>query len=303
MTIQHRPYSDADLPNLQCALARWIHEAGDLGYCHIGDIPHRIYNGIRGRLPRHELVHVWEASDEIIGIVLVGPYYEMFNVFLHPDYRGTQTEQDMLTQGYTIARRYMNDIGKTDKPVIHEVHQTDETRIQSALAVGFEAGEQYGNDTERSLDEPIPEPQLPDGFSIRPATMDDYLQLEKVHSGAFGSGSWTPEIYRDEVMLKPGYSPEREIVVVAPDGQFAAFTVTWLDELNKIGYFEPVGVHKDFHRRGLGRAMMLHCLHEMKRLGMTTAQVGHEIDNPASTGLYTSLGFRTKHKLMDYIKQ
>lgn len=302
MTVQHRPYTDNDLPDLQNALAMWIHEAGDLGYCHIGDIPHRIYNGIRGRLPRHELVKVWEASGEIIGIVLVGPYYQMFNIFLHPDYRGTQVEQDMLTQGYTIARHYMNVIGMAEKPVLHEVHQDDETRIQSALAVGFEAGEQYGNDTERSLNEPIPEPQFPEGFSIRSATMDDYMQIEAVHASAFGSGTWTPEIYRDEVMRKPGYLPEREIVVVAPDGQFAAFTVTWLDALNKIGYFEPVGVHKDFHRRGLGRAMMLHCLHEMKQLGMKTAQVGHEIDNPASTGLYNNLGFRTKHNIMDYIK-
>ena len=302
MTIQDRPYTDNDLPDLQHALARWIHEAGDLGYCHIGDIPHRIYNGIRGRLPRHELVKIWEASGTIIGFVLVGPYYQMFNVFLHPDYRGTEVEQDMLGQGYTIARHYMNEIGLAEKAVIHEVHQGDEKRIQAALAVGFEAGEQYGNDTECSLDQPIPEPQLPEGFSIRSATMEDYAQLDAVHSGAFGSGKWTPELYRDEVMLKPGYSHEREIVVVAPDGQFAAFTVTWLDELNKVGYFEPVGVHKDFHRRGLGRAMMLYCLHEMKRLGMKTAQVGHEIGNPASTGLYNSLGFRTKHQLMDYTK-
>lgn len=302
MTIQYRSYNDNDLLNLQNALATWIHAAGDLGYCHIGDIPHRIYNGIRGRLPCHELVKVWEVSGTIIGIVLVGPYYQMFNVFLHPDYRGTQIEQDMLTQGYTIARHYMNEIGLEEKAVLHEVHKGDEGRIQAALAVGFEMGEQYGNDMERSLREPIPESQLPEGFSIRAATIDDYFQLETVHSSAFGSGTWTPEIYRDEVMLKPGYLPEREIVVVAPDEQFAAFTVTWLDALNKVGYFEPVGVHKAFHRRGLGRALMLYCLHDMKRLGMETAQVGHEIDNPASTGLYNSLGFHIKHEVMDYTK-
>ena len=244
---------------------------------------------------------VWEESGAIIGIVLVGPYYQMFNVFLRSDYRGTQVEQNMLIQGYTIARHYMNEIGRAEKAVIHEVHKGDKKRIQAALAVGFMMGEPYGNDTERSLNEPIPESQLPDGFSIRAATMDDYLQLGKVHSNAFGS-AWNPELYRDEVMLKPGYLPEREFVVLAPDGQFAAFTKTWLDGLNKVGYFEPVGVHRDFHRRGLGRALMLHCLQEMKRMGMKVAQVGHEIDNSASTGLYHSLGFRPKHELVDYIK-
>ncbi|MDQ7024939.1 MAG: GNAT family N-acetyltransferase [Anaerolineae bacterium] len=103
-------------------------------------------------------------------------------------------------------------------------------------------------------------------------------------------------------MQKPGYCVEREIVVVAPDGQFAAFTETWLDDVNKVGLFEPVGTHKDFQRRGLGRAMMLHTLHEMKSLGMKTAIVGHEINNPASTGLYNSLGFRTKYEITDYKK-
>jgi hypothetical protein len=46
--------------------------------------------------------------------------------------------------------------------------------------------------------------------------------------------------------------------------------------------------------------MMLWTLHEMKALGMKTAMVDHGIDNPASTGLYNSLGFRTKHEIVGY---
>ena len=79
MTIQSRAYADDDLPKLQNALAMWIHEAGDLGYCHVGDIPHRIYNGIRGRLPLHELVKIWELSGTIIGMMIAVPYNHMFN--------------------------------------------------------------------------------------------------------------------------------------------------------------------------------------------------------------------------------
>ena len=301
MGIQSRPYTDDDLYDLQNALARWIREAGNLGYFHVGDIPHRIYNSIRGRLPLHDLVKVWEESGEIIGMVISIPYHDMFNVCLSPQYRGTQVEQDMLAQGYTITHQYMNKIGRVSKPVITEVHSGDEKRIEAALAVGFEVDGIYWRDTERALDGAIPEPHLPDGFFIRKATFDDYEKLATVHSSAFGS-KWTPEVYRDEVMLKPGYAPERELIVVAPDGQFAAFTVTWLDGLNKIGYFEPVGVHQAFHRRGLGRALILNTLHEMKRLGMEKAQVGHEIENSAAAGLYTSLGFQLTYEIADYIK-
>ena len=144
MTIQYRSYIDNDLPNLQTALAMWIHKTNDLGYCHIGDLPHRIYNAIRGRLPLDELVKVWSASSEIIGVMIAVPYNHMFNIFLHPDYRGTQVERDMLADGYTTTRHYMNVIGREEEAVITEVYGGDVQRIQAALAVGFEAGELYG---------------------------------------------------------------------------------------------------------------------------------------------------------------
>ena len=64
-------------------------------------------------------------------------------------------------------------------------------------------------------------------------------------------------MYRDRVMLKPGYQPEHEIIVVAADGRLAAFTTIRLDNLNNVGLFEPVGTRPVFQRRGLARAMLL----------------------------------------------
>jgi mycothiol synthase len=299
MTITSHTYTDNDLPLLQAALASWIQQAGDSGYCHVGDIPHHIYNGIRGRTPLQECVRIWEDDGRIISYVIVTPYYNGFDLYTHPDYRGTDSEREILQWAYSTARRFMNNIDRAEKHVMSDVQRGDEGRIKLLLECGFEEDEHWLNVTERSLADAIPEPTLPEGFTIRASTLDDYEQLAAVHSSAFGS-NWSPELYRDEVMLKPGYNPEREIVVVAPDGQFAAFTVTWLDEVNKVGYFEPVGVHQDFHRKGLGRAMMLWTLHEMQALGMKTAMVDHATDNPASSGLYNSLGFRTKHEIIGY---
>lgn len=100
------------------------------------------------------------------------------------------------------------------------------------------------------------------GFSFRSARgMEEAAALTAVHNGAFGS-IWTPELYR-YVMQSPGYAPERELVIQAPDGTFAAFTVTWHDPLNRMGLFEPVGVHRDFQRRGFGRALMLYGLQRL----------------------------------------
>ena len=54
-------------------------------------------------------------------------------------------------------------------------------------------------------------------------------------------------------MESPGYEPERELVIQAPDGTFVAFTVIRYDPLNSTGLFEPVGTHKDYRRRGFGQ--------------------------------------------------
>lgn len=137
---------------------------------------------------------------------------------------------------------------------------------------------------------------LSDGFSLRAATgTEDAEQLAAVHAAAFDSG-WTAEEYA-AVMRSPGYSPAREFVVVAPDRRFAAFAVTWHDTHNRTGYFEPVGTHPEFQRRGLGRAVMIHAMRVMQVAGLLTAIVVHEPpeENPGSAGLYNSLGFEVRH--------
>ena len=135
---------------------------------------------------------------------------------------------------------------------------------------------------------------------FRQATPQDLRQLCLVHEGAFGN-AWSDTAY-SYVMHMPGYDVNKEYVIVAPDGTFAAFTVTWHDTLNSVGLFEPVGVHKDFHRKGLGRALMYASMRRMQEQGIKTAIVWHGVDNPASTGLYAAVGFLPKYHVHEYKK-
>ncbi|MCZ4123457.1 GNAT family N-acetyltransferase [Streptomyces sp. H39-S7] len=74
----------------------------------------------------------------------------------------------------------------------------------------------------------------------------------------------------------------------------AASTIMWLDEANRTVEFEPVGMHPDYRRLGLGRAMLLHGMHLARAAGPTHATVaclgapGH----PRARGLFCSVGFR-----------
>jgi GNAT superfamily N-acetyltransferase len=149
---------------------------------------------------------------------------------------------------------------------------------------------------------PIDVPALPEGYSFRSASgFEDAAALAEVHKASFGV-DWTPELYR-QVMESPGYAPERELVIQAPDGTFAAFTVIRYDHLNRIGLFEPVGTHKDHRRRGFGRAIVLYGMQKMAVAGMEIATVANFGDSEAARGLYQACGFKPWHLQDGYMKQ
>jgi hypothetical protein len=92
--FKSKPYTDDDLPHIQAALARWIQTAGACGYYHVGDIPHRIYETLRGRYPVGELVRIWEEGTNIAGIVINFLFDTSFQMFVSPSCRGTDSEYD-----------------------------------------------------------------------------------------------------------------------------------------------------------------------------------------------------------------
>lgn len=295
-----RSYGGADdLARMQDAVSRWYAELGDLIYPHPGDLPHRIYNGNRGRYPLDQIVRLWEREGDIVGMGLAYPNHTAFDAWLAPAQRGTNLEREIVKWCDVNTLRWMKSIGKEGDPIMGEVIAGDETRRATLQEIGYTNEGHIMNMTQRTLDN-IPQPQVPDGFTIRAAGgIHEADKLATVHSASFGS-EWTPELYREAVMNKPGYDFHNELVVVAPDGRFAAFTVTWYDGLNKIGYFEPVGTATAFQRRGLASALMYHAMHIMRERGMTCAQVNHEQDNEASSKLYAKLGFRIIKQVHDY---
>jgi mycothiol synthase len=56
-------------------------------------------------------------------------------------------------------------------------------------------------------------------------------------------------------------------MVITEDGHAVAFCVVWPDEVNQVGLLEPVGVHPDFHRQGLGRAVVSEGLRRLQACG------------------------------------
>lgn len=288
-----------DLAVIQSAMARWIQEAGQCGYCHVGDLPHAIYNGLRGRVPPERMVSLWRDGETLVAFSLLSRRGG-FDAYVSPVHRGGEVERIVLDGSAQSAAAFIRENG-LETPVTTGVFDCDLVRQRLLGEKGFVRNDEPPMLVNvRTLDGDLPTVSLPEGFTIRAVQGDaDAAQLAAVHSSAFGS-NWTAELYRDQVMHQPGYSPEREWVVVAPDGRFAAFTVTWRDDRNRIGYFEPVGTHADFQRRGLGRALLAHGFQMMRSWGMHTAHVNSEVDNVASNALYRAVGFAPAHTIRWY---
>jgi mycothiol synthase len=299
MARRERPYTNEDRPRIEAALATWTHEAGGLGYCHTGEIPHRIYENLAGRRPVGEVVRVWDDDGVIAGVAITTRYDRAFDLFVAPSVRGTDAELEMLERAYLTTLGFVAELGTEDRSVVTDVFDGDDTRVELLARLGFERYRLWDYAVERDLSEPIDSPRLPDGFTIRRATLGDAAGLARARNDSFQS-DWTADSYRTQVLEQPGWEVGHEFVVVAPDGEIAAFAGVWLDELNRVGHFEPVGTHAGYRRRGLARAAMLDGLLAMRTLGMARATLDYDAENTAAGALYEGLGFVKQFELFGY---
>jgi mycothiol synthase len=300
--MKKRKYrGEADLKLFQDFNAQAIAITNHCGHLHPGDIPHHIYNGNKYYDPV-ELIRIWEDDQGLAAWMLVQPRYKSFDAQVRPDLRGGELEREVLEETETLLLELMKKYQVSSDKIYADAFRGDTARIQLLTELGWEPDNQLPYVLNRMEIIPVAVPELPEGFSFRTATgVEDASALAEVHNAAFNPTNWTPELYR-KVMESPGYDPERELVIQAPDGKLVTFCIIWFDQLNRTGSFEPVGTHRDYQRRGFGRAVMLYGMQKMTAAGMEYATVAHFGDNEAAKGLYQSLGFKPWHLLDEYSK-
>ena len=136
--------------------------------------------------------------------------------------------------------------------------------------------------------------RLADGYRIRAlAGPADLAPRVEVHRAAFAPSRLSVEKYERLVTL-PHYRYEDDLVVVAPDGSFAAFAMAWWDPAGAVGEFEPVGTHPDHQRRGLARALLSFGVHRFLDMGARVVQVYSDAAEPGPEALYEAVGFRRR---------
>lgn len=139
----------------------------------------------------------------------------------------------------------------------------------------------------------LEEPALPDGFRFRTAAEVSPEACVQAHVDAWHPSTYNAQAYAD-VLTTDTYRPDLHVLIEGPGGVMVASTIMWLDEVNRTAEFEPVGIHRDFRRRGLGSALLRHGMHLARDAGatqMTVACLGAP-GHPSARGLYYGVGFK-----------
>ncbi len=299
--MQHHHYQQADdLYRAQAALMQWVRAEGHCSYLHTGDIGHRLFNGSYGYDPA-ELFRYWvDQAGEICAFAILYPPWESFDLQVAPRLYCGDEHGDIFEfcERETLRLAVKYEVIFEDMNV--EAFECDRAYIRFVESRGFVRRKMTTVMTRHDLVD-LPDADLPAGFHFHDATLADAERLADVHNHSF-TNKWNAESYRD-VFQSPHM--EHEWVVIAPDGRFASFVNLWIDEVNRSLLFEPVGVHSDFRRRGIGKALLTYALRRMQvEKSLACAYVCHEPadKNPASGALYASVGFKPLYDIYDYKK-
>lgn len=247
-----------------------------------------------------DLIMLWEDAGEVVGWVLadVPPYYK-YELALHPDLRESDLAEELITWG----EECITPAAKADGKPIEVLVWQDETVLRERLERRGYKGSNFLVSFERSLEGPLPEPTLPEGYSFLETMKPEWADRRAdLHVHYFTDSNMTPAQFVT-LMDSPDYDPALDVIVVAPDGTFAASAIVWVDPQTGLGSFEPVGTRTALQRRGLGRAVMHEGLRRMQARGMKTALVKTGAEQLENIAFYTNCGFTLVTGIMHYEKQ
>lgn len=261
---------------------------------------------------------LWEDADgQLIsyGRLRITEPSEVIDVFLgfyvHPSARGISLETQIIEWSKQRLLQAREEHGLPVK--LHCGARNCHTyRIAILENHGFTV-ERYFFTMERSLSQLIPQPQFPHGFALRYVNgLQDASRMVDLWNNSF-IDHWnyhpiTVEIWKN-MLTAPNYKPELDLVAIASNGTFAAWCRCGIfpEKNARTGRNESsvggLATRRGFRKMGLGRAMLLSGMHQLKEAGMETVKLDVDADHPnGALRLYKSVSFSELHTQVYYVK-
>lgn len=236
------------------------------------------------------------------------PTYELWG-HVHPDWRrrgiGTCLAAENLRRA---TERIAAEPAGTTAVIAAHAEEAEIGHRAILGALGFEPVRWFFL-MRRSLAEPIPDAQLPQGLELRPMTPEQHRAVFDADAEAFRDHWASREPTEADVAATFGREEfDPSTWVVAWDGDEIAGVAQgwiWANENRGLGvergWLEHISVRRRWRRLGLGRALTAECLRRFAAAGMTEAMLGVDAASPTGAlGLYEGLGFAVHSRSMAY---
>jgi GNAT superfamily N-acetyltransferase len=298
--------SEQDLLRMLDMLMQARSLTSDWHYAHIGELLFNFFM-VACHLDPHEHIRLWQSDDDhMVAYAILGED-PSFDCQVLPDYEwiGIEAEAFDWAEERLIHLRQLDPKHWSDE-ITSGSRLDDPRRISFLEQRGFKYSGKFAEvNLLRFLAEPIPELAIPPGYKV--CSMDEGVDLSD--RAAAQREVWLPwsvgnvsDTDYASFMQLPGYHPDLDVVTLTPGGVIASYVNGWVDPINRIGDFGPVGAREAYRQQGLTRLAMLESLRRMKLFGMERVCISTGFTNTPAINLYTSLRFEIVNKYLDYVK-
>jgi mycothiol synthase len=134
-----------------------------------------------------------------------------------------------------------------------------------------------------------PSPALPDAFRVASVgELGDTAGRIALERAIWGHDILDEAWFRGKSSA-PNYSLDWDMVVISPDKVQVAACLVWIDARNRAAEIDPLGVHPDFRRRGLARAVVLESFRRLADIGVGLVFIASSFTDTAANNFYVSL--------------
>ena len=217
---------------------------------------------------------------------------------VHPELRDGQIEPEL----FAWAEARLRELGRVR--LTATAHEREPDRLALLERAGFRVVRYYLR-MARALDELIPAPEFPQGYTLRAGDHDPQAWAELYNESFIDHYNFHAHDAEQvsHWQGEPDYRSDLNLVAVAPDGTLAAFAWSSISPQEnersgrKDGWIGVLGTRRGHRRIGLGRAMLLAAMTRLQEVGMEFARLGVDASSPTgATHLYESVGFRAVYR-------
>ncbi|HSB64981.1 MAG TPA: GNAT family N-acetyltransferase [Anaerolineales bacterium] len=280
--------------------------SNDWHYAHVGEFLFNFFM-VDCHLDPRQHVRLWHNStNRLIAYAILGED-PSFECYVLPEYEWIGIEEDAFAwAGAYLEELRQKDAARWGGEFASGSRQDNHQRIAFLESLGFSYSGTFAEvNMIRSSTDPVPQVTVPD--HCRVCSMAEYDVIsDRAAAERDVWLPWTVGNITDEdyvrFMQLPGYHPDLDVVTLTPDGRIAAYVVGWVDPLNLIGDFGPVGTRLEYRRQGFARLALVESLRRMQTYGMNRVCISTGINNIPALNLYTSLGFTIVNRYLDYTR-